>query len=43
MTQAEAHGALFGFCAAGRRGGKVVLVITGKGTRGGDDTAAAAC
>ena len=39
MTQAEAHGALFGFLRARQaRGGKVVLVITGKGVRGSDDT-----
>jgi len=38
MTQAEAHGALFGFLRARQaRGGKVVLIITGKGARGGDD------
>ena len=44
MTQAEAHDALFGFLRAKQaRGGKVVLVITGKGARGGDDAAAAAC
>ena len=37
MTQAEAHDALFGFLRAKQaRGGKVVLVITGKGARGGD-------
>ena len=39
MTQAEAHGALFGFLRAKQaRGGKVVLVITGKGVRGRDDS-----
>ena len=44
MTQAEAHDALFGFLRAKQaRGSKVVLVITGKGARGGDDAAAAAC
>jgi DNA-nicking Smr family endonuclease len=38
MTQAEAHDALFGFIRAKQaRGGKLVLVITGKGARGGDD------
>ena len=38
MTQAEAHGALFGFLRARQaRGCKVVLVITGKGARGSDD------
>ena len=38
MTQAEAHDALFGFIRAKQaRGGKVVLVITGKGARGSDD------
>ena len=38
MTQAEAHDALFGFLRAKQaRGSKVVLVITGKGARGGDD------
>jgi DNA-nicking Smr family endonuclease len=38
MTQAEAHDALFGFLRAKQtRGAKVVLVITGKGARGGDD------
>ena len=38
MTQAEAHAALFRFlCARQARGGKVVLVITGKGARGSDD------
>ena len=37
MTQAEAHDALFGFLRAKQAGGsKVVLVITGKGARGGD-------
>ena len=37
MTQAEAHDALFGFLRAKQaRGSKVVLVITGKGARGGD-------
>src|SRR3954451_8149142 len=37
MTQAEAHDALFGFLRAKQaRGAKVVLVITGKGARGGD-------
>jgi DNA-nicking Smr family endonuclease len=37
MTQAEAHDALFRFLRAKQaRGGKVVLVITGKGARGGD-------
>lgn len=39
MTQAEAHDALFGFLRTKQaRGGKVVLVITGKGARGGDDS-----
>ena len=39
MTQAEAHDALFGFLRAKQaRGGKVVLVITGKGVRGSDDS-----
>jgi DNA-nicking Smr family endonuclease len=39
MTQAEAHDALFGFLRAKQaRGSKVVLVITGKGARGGDDS-----
>jgi DNA-nicking Smr family endonuclease len=39
MTQAEAHDALFGFLRAKQgRGGKLVLVITGKGVRGGDAT-----
>lgn len=38
MTQAEAHDALFGFLRARQaRGARVVLVITGKGARGGDD------
>ena len=38
MTQAEAHDALFSFLRAGQaRGGRVVLVITGKGARGDDD------
>lgn len=38
MTQAEAHDALFGFIRAKQaRGGRLVLVITGKGARGGDD------
>ncbi len=42
MTQAEAHDALFAFLRARQaRGGKLVLVITGKGARGGE--AAAAC
>ena len=37
MTQAEAHDALFGFLRAKQaRGSKVVLVITGKGARGGE-------
>jgi DNA-nicking Smr family endonuclease len=37
MTQAEAHGALFGFLRTRQmRGCKLVLVITGKGGRGGD-------
>ena len=37
MTQAEAHDALFRFLRAKQaRGSKVVLVITGKGARGGD-------
>jgi len=37
MTQVEAHDALFGFLRAKQAGGsKVVLVITGKGARGGD-------
>ena len=44
MTQAEAHDALFGFLRARQaRGSKVVLVITGKGARGSDDTGGAAC
>jgi DNA-nicking Smr family endonuclease len=39
MTQAEAHDALFGFLRAKQaRGSKVVLVITGKGARGGDES-----
>jgi DNA-nicking Smr family endonuclease len=39
MTQAEAHDALFGFLRAKQaRGAKVVLVITGKGARGSDDS-----
>ena len=39
MTQAEAHDALFGFLRARQaRGCKLVLVITGKGARGGDDS-----
>lgn len=39
MTQAEAHDALFGFLRAKQaRGSKVVLVITGKGARGGDSS-----
>src|SRR5260370_13482186 len=39
MTQAESHDALFGFIRAKQaRGSKVVLVITGKGARGSDDT-----
>jgi DNA-nicking Smr family endonuclease len=39
MTQAEAHDALFAFLRARQaRGSKVVLVITGKGARGGDDS-----
>src|SRR5690349_17891578 len=39
MTQAEAHDALFGFLRMRQaRGAKVVLVITGKGARGGDDS-----
>ena len=38
MTQAEAHDALFRFLRARQaRGCKVVLVITGKGARGGED------
>ncbi len=38
MTQAEAHDALFSFLRARQaRGAKVVLVITGKGARGGGD------
>lgn len=38
MTQDEAHGALFRFLRARQaRGGKVVLVITGKGARGGEE------
>jgi DNA-nicking Smr family endonuclease len=38
MTQVEAHDALFGFLRAKQaRGSKVVLVITGKGARGGDN------
>ena len=38
MTQAEAHDALFGFLRAKQaRGAKVLLIITGKGARGGDD------
>ena len=38
MTQAEAHDALFGFIRAKQaRGAKLLLVITGKGARGGDD------
>jgi len=38
MTQAEAHDALFFFLRAKQaRGAKLVLVITGKGARGGDD------
>ena len=38
MTQAEAHDALFRFVRSRQaRGCKVVLVITGKGARGGDD------
>jgi DNA-nicking Smr family endonuclease len=37
MTQAEAHDALFGFLRSKQeRGAKLVLVITGKGVRGGD-------
>jgi DNA-nicking Smr family endonuclease len=37
MTQAEAHDVLFRFLRAKQaRGSKVVLVITGKGARGGD-------
>jgi DNA-nicking Smr family endonuclease len=36
MTQAQAHDALLGFLpAAQARGGRIVLVITGKGIRGG--------
>ena len=36
MTQAQAHSALLGFLrAAQARGGRIVLVITGKGIRGG--------
>jgi len=39
MTQAEAHDALLRFLRARQaRGGKVVLVITGKGLRGNDDS-----
>ncbi len=39
MTQAEAHGALFSFLRARQaRGGKLVLVITGKGARGNEDS-----
>jgi DNA-nicking Smr family endonuclease len=39
MTQAEAHNALFIFLRARQaRGSKVVLVITGKGMRGNDDS-----
>jgi DNA-nicking Smr family endonuclease len=39
MTQAEAHDALFGFVRAKQaRGAKLILVITGKGARGSDDT-----
>ena len=38
MTQAEAHAALFRFLQAKQaRGAKLVLVITGKGARGGED------
>jgi DNA-nicking Smr family endonuclease len=38
MTQAEAHDALFFFLRAKQaRGAKLVLIITGKGARGGDD------
>jgi DNA-nicking Smr family endonuclease len=38
MTQAEAHDALFSFLRARQaRGSKLVLVITGKGARGGED------
>ena len=37
LTQAEAHGALLHFLTSRQaRGGRVVLVITGKGARGGD-------
>jgi DNA-nicking Smr family endonuclease len=37
MTQDEAHGALFRFLRAKQaHGGKLVLVITGKGARGGE-------
>jgi DNA-nicking Smr family endonuclease len=37
MTQAEAHDALFAFLRARQaRGGRTVLVITGKGARGND-------
>jgi DNA-nicking Smr family endonuclease len=37
MTQAEAHAALLRYlCARQARGNRVVLVITGKGARGGD-------
>jgi DNA-nicking Smr family endonuclease len=39
MTQDEAHGALFRFLRGKQaQGGKLVLVITGKGARGGDDS-----
>jgi DNA-nicking Smr family endonuclease len=38
MTQAQAHDALFFFLRARQdRGAKLVLVITGKGARGGDE------
>lgn len=38
MTQAQAHSALFGFLRSSQaQGFKHVLVITGKGTRGGSD------
>jgi DNA-nicking Smr family endonuclease len=44
MTQAEAHDALFRFLRAKQaRGAKVVLVITGKGTRGNDDGGGRGC
>jgi DNA-nicking Smr family endonuclease len=38
LTQAEAHDALFAFLRARQaRGGRTVLVITGKGARGGEE------